>query len=1256
MRAFETSCRHFSSSARARVATYWLAVPAITRSLAAACRFVVAAALLAISTAPSAIAQLNPCVPGQSCFTNVGDILNGQHHLLRTDDLLIAGQFGAVFAGAILDTSNSTITASAASSLSGSNNGCVDFTPTFRTAVSARMFNLNHDVTMSVACAGGFPYALSLYFDPDPNLPRPLFVNTNFGASQEDAFQLFSIAADFTGDGYDDVALVGSTANADHLVPSAVVLTAVDPNAPGKGIRSGNPALFDFPSVQPLSAAAGNFTGQGHPVIAILGRVDNGGNPSGLGIQFYTVDPVTLEIGFPSNGLANTFTLTLPEGDGFVAAASLAVGRFGNTTHDQLALIYSVPRGTAKIVTIDFDSDGNPTQKAVLDTGIATADSPLVVMRAGHFDWGGSFDQAAVLVEPGAQFPGSRIQIFAFDTSLNPVAGPAFGNTVGACLHDLAAGNFDRMQANPHPPPANERNPNLQLALLGSDCASNVTLSLLNVDPANNFAISAASSFTLPAALVPGPMHYAALVATDSQGRSLRLGAPTKVVIAHRSQPSVVLAVPPMHVDFIAPARQPALQVFNVSAIPAGFFTQYQTDQSNSNQSSSQNTTSWSAGTSESLSGKVTVGVPDVDTVTVKNKFSAQQAWKGNSENVHGTTSSMQFDVSQQTGFSDQVWYSDSRLNLYIYPVIGQTGCPQALPDCADDQKVPLTVQFSGVDAVSNDTVPGNTTEWYQPPWEPGNVLSYPGNFQQLQTIEPDLDQLSNNLTWATDQTTFLEKTTWNTSTTDSQSASFDQNYSFKDTLSVSTSTNGIFVSGSTRFTLGLSGSFGFSNLHTSVTTLGKSTGIGVQKPATFASPPDYQYFETPFIFGQKRPGGVVNDVPLSTDVQTFGILQTAFVVDLLRGDAGGWWKQTYTQAPDVALNHPTRWNVRLANGSNPNDGTCLAISAGSADINCASLSPSDPADPWLSDFHAMRGLFITAAESGGQGPQLDTATAGDRLLLQARVYNYSLAAMPTGTTVHTRFYAVPWNNTNNTANGPSVVIGESVTGPIPPFNTDNGSPNWQLVPIPGAFDTTPYADQYVVFWVVVWMEDASGKLVAEMPGHGLRAIPGALTSFADVAGFEDAYDNNVGFYKSAFYVFPKASESRVAKKKPVSDKPGLNRSRPAFTLTSPTVSAHTIGRGERIVVDLSLVTGDEPVAGGATVRFYDGDPTKGGKAFDLERIPHLRARESYRVSVPFTSDQCGPHHLFVAAARGTAFETIEHAPPVIVRCSGRPR
>lgn len=49
---------------------------------------------------------------------------------------------------------------------------------------------------------------LALYFDPDPELPKPLFVQTDLG-SQIGYFQLLSAVADFTGDGYGDVVLAG---------------------------------------------------------------------------------------------------------------------------------------------------------------------------------------------------------------------------------------------------------------------------------------------------------------------------------------------------------------------------------------------------------------------------------------------------------------------------------------------------------------------------------------------------------------------------------------------------------------------------------------------------------------------------------------------------------------------------------------------------------------------------------------------------------------------------------------------------------------------------------------------------------------------------------------------------------------------------------------------------------------------------------------------------------------------------------------
>lgn len=94
-------------------------------------------------------------------------------------------------------------------------------------------------------------------------------------------------------------------------------------------------------------------------------------------------------------------------------------------------------------------------------------------------------------------------------------------------------------------------------------------------------------------------------------------------------------------------------------------------------------------------------------------------------------------------------------------------------------------------------------------------MLSYPASQAQLQTIEPDLDKKSQDFTWATDQNPLTEQTTWNTGTTDRQTVSFDQNYSFDNKLTVSGVGSAPFVKAEGSVSLDLSGSFGFSTLHT---------------------------------------------------------------------------------------------------------------------------------------------------------------------------------------------------------------------------------------------------------------------------------------------------------------------------------------------------------------------------------------------------------------------------------------------------------
>jgi hypothetical protein len=67
----------------------------------------------------------------------------------------------------------------------------------------------------------------------------------------------------------------------------------------------------------------------------------------------------------------------------------------------------------------------------------------------------------------------------------------------------------------------------------------------------------------------------------------------------------------------------------------------------------------------------------------------------------------------------------------------------------------------------------------------------------------------------------------------------------------------------------------------------------------------------------------------------------------------------------------------------------------------------------------------------------------------------------------------------------------------IPAFNSPiydvhgHQLPNWVLAST--TFDTTGRGGQSLIFWVVVWAQDANGNLVAELPGHGLTAVPGSL-------------------------------------------------------------------------------------------------------------------------------------------------------------------
>jgi hypothetical protein len=332
--------------------------------------------------------------------------------------------------------------------------------------------------------------------------------------------------------------------------------------------------------------------------------------------------------------------------------------------------------------------------------------------------------------------------------------------------------------------------------------------------------------------------------------------------------------------------------------------------------------------------------------------------------------------------------------------------------------------------------------------------------------------------------------------------------------------------------------------------------------------------------------------------------------------------------------------------------------------LSCYSPSPKTLSDPTSDEFHWMRGLFITDATNPGQGPQVEVANVGDKLSLQARVYNYSLAAMDSNALVHVRFYVQPWSGATGTTIGNSVRIGDNdiILDPIPPFSGATGAPlNWVFAST--TFDTTPYANQYLIFWIVVWMQDrVSGQLIPDLEGHGLTSIPGTITSIADIQ--EEAFSNNIGIYNSKIYVKGPTGSATLATNNVPTDITFATDTGLVPAAASPLPARTAVGVGKVSVsgpasvapgpaVKVSAILQAGPVdADTTTVFFYDGNPNAGGKEFAGERVPFIPAQGVYTVTAPYRAHACGVHSLFVVANQGTASEVIRRAAPVRIPCA----
>ena len=1213
--------------------------------------------------------------------TPPNDFLGGETHLLRNDDLPMSfayvgngGEGRQVLFTASTSNSNAAIRsfgdyqvippANSSGNLCTNPNGCyLDFHYYSQNRFyTGRFFNSDRDTTVI------YPYQTNINNNPVLLSLAGTTVNSGPGltlqSSQDVSFvtggdQFNAAVADFNGDGYDDLLMAWSNQTSGN--PQMVIATAVNVNDPTQGFKFG-PMFTPASGSYIRKITVGDFNGDGQPEI-VQGYIDSSNT---VYIATYSVDKNSLTIS--EGGQFAYLTAEKPSS----SQIEIATGRFTEYDHDQIvAGVILIEGAPVHLGLFDF------AQSSIVPTKVFSqipGDScDRLRLRAGRFDWGNSLSQIAWMSSSYNRTygQGTRLSIFQVDPT-NPqfnrvgdIGIPDPAGQANAVFYgtDIAIGNFDN-QTTDNPP---QRDPDLQIAVVGprynTDDNSAGTSGVFIYSPVFNQDGSVSLNQNFKAA--PGPNFFGGnniadmfVARGDMQGRSYRLGRGDQLTTT-TGQPAVVLATPPGHIDFINPdvanpTAPPVLLDFTY--IPTGYKSQYSLNSTSSADTSQEDTTSWSFGTKISVGAKWQIGNPDEGAnATIKETFKASTKLKGSNTTVKGNLVGNDYSITTSVGQNDEVWFRDNTFTIWTYEVIGRTSCPNNMTSCDPSQRVPLTIQFSGPSSSTDNFGGGNNLEWYQPVWEPGNIFSYPSDASLLTTAKPFLQLLSSQQSFQLDNSNTTISATWSSSANASKSTSFAQNYSLENDFSASggftdKKIGGFTASGS----FDISGSAGLSHLVKSTATTSQSTGITVFKPGNgaFANPGRYFYSITPLIFGQLADPQQADTtfVPASGAIGTAGSLRTAFSVDTSVNKA--FWTQAYN-VPDVAVNHPNRWLLTPTTLGTPTN-NCRYNGNGSSAQDCLTPQQSQPADPAVDLFHQMRGFFISSAAQPGQGPNLQTAVAGDQLTLQTRVYNYSMACMTPGTQVHARFYAQPMDpNTTkplvSTSTGkvvPAFQVGSDWTGaPIPAFGKQIGAnctpssislQNWVMAST--TFDTTNQGDQYLSFFVIVWMDDGT-NLLPEMPGHGLTAKPTTISSLADAASLEQisewtpdttstpvqsSFSNNVGFYNFLFYV-----------SNPVPGKTLGAPAGPELKLGEVSVSKPSVKRGSSVQASVLLQAGSAAIPN-LIVKFYDGDPAKGGTLFEVENVSHIRPGGNYRVRVNFSSQDCGTHHIFVKAGGST--------------------
>lgn len=482
----------------------------------------------------------------------------------------------------------------------------------------------------------------------------------------------------------------------------------------------------------------------------------------------------------------------------------------------------------------------------------------------------------------------------------------------------------------------------------------------------------------------PYPFHannYLRLpaIAADLNGNSLRLGAPMHFEITNPGKADFILEQPPQHTAWLDLGSGP--QVVTINRYPT-FNTAMEDSQKKDFASKNQDHLDWIVGGSVELTAQqtTTVGVKsnflgtDLEaTDSQKLSASAKVAYDYNNVSSNYDSGYDAYTVGRGavTGQDDSLILESQILDLWRYRVYGEgtsTGDPNRPNQFYE-------IVLPGPSLLSNPG--GRDVDWYQPIHEVGNILSYPGRADVCSPSDIGPITISNtsisnqvipliscsqqfyNGNSSTLSLMFEHQTGKGNSTDYTHKLHADVNLSYTNTATISAAGTG----SKTKFGVNVDvhGGADWGHLSTSKNSTTDATGITLNSPQG-DSDHAYPYY------------------PIFYDTIS-GALKVAYGIGDITSSAagGGFWKQNYAQKPDPALNLPNRFAATYSdngvlNGWEPETTITRKRMKGFVVRNATK-------NPLTNDYPLL-----------GSNPQ-----DGDTIMLEGRVYNYSISATPTG-------------------------------------------------------------------------------------------------------------------------------------------------------------------------------------------------------------------------------------------------------------------